>query len=214
MDTDTDINKAWEIFDLITKENESLESLQNLSLNEQSCKNLNCNATFQYINSNESEGIIVCTKCGMEQGRLLDMSPERTYCDDTGFKTNMQRTGMAPDKISPYGNNLSTFIAQPNYGGKAMKSFWSLNKWQSQQAYDHKQKSFSDISNIFHEVGEKMGLPKNIIDTARTFWRIVLKSQRLTRASVRKGLIANCLAYACIYNRVPENVKKLLKLLI
>ena len=90
-----------------------------------------------------------------------------------------------------------------------------MAKLQIQQTFSHKQKTYWLISEEIERAMSYLHITnKDTIDTAKAYWHKYMDSGKLTRASVRKGLIAACLFYSCTTNNSRLRDKKLLKHLI
>ena len=76
---------------------------------------------------------------------------------------------------------------------------------QYQQAFSHKQKTYWLTGLKIENSATLLNLKIDCIDTAKKLWYIYMESGKLTRASVREGLIACCLYYACVHEHIPIN---------
>jgi transcription initiation factor TFIIIB Brf1 subunit/transcription initiation factor TFIIB len=86
-----------------------------------------------------------------------------------------------------------------------------LMRMQYQIAFNHKQKTYWQTGVTFDHVATIMNIKKDCIDTAKKLWFHCMESGKLTRASVREGLIASCLYYSCIYNSCPISRDEIIK---
>lgn len=139
----------------------------------------------------------VCSNCGacLFNVQISRESEWNIYKDDSGnYSRNTQRCDTLIDS-NPYStggtlltNNKNSFMA----------------KMQIQNTFSHKQKTYWLISE---EIDKACGILKinnrAVTDTAKKYWHKYMESGKLTRASVRKGLIAACLFYSCTTNNCP-----------
>ena len=79
-----------------------------------------------------------------------------------------------------------------------------------QYTFSHKQKTFWKISEKFQSYCTIIGIHQSVLPTAKDMWHICMESGKLTRASVRNGLISACLYYACVHNNIPIDRQKLI----
>lgn len=148
---------------------------------------------------------IVCNTCGAVVGRDSGQSVEwNNYTDDSGnYSRNTQRADLVVDD-NPYSK-----------GGTICGMFKNNNslaaKIHLQQCFSHKQRTYWQISQVFENICTKTGLKADVLATAKHMWYICMESGKLTRASVREGLIASCLYYSCVFNKVPINRNDILK---
>lgn len=154
------------------------------------CKHLNTTTDFENAD-------IICIDCGgvvdKDAGQSVDWN---NYKDDTGnYSKNTQRADLIVDD-NPYSVSGSVYGMFKNN-----KSFAA--KIHLQQCFSHKQRTYWQISQIFENICSKHGIGANVLADAKYMWYLCMESGKLTRASVREGLIASCLYYACIHNKVP-----------
>ena len=79
-----------------------------------------------------------------------------------------------------------------------------------QYTFSHKQKTFWKISEKFQSYCTILGIHQSVLPTAKDMWHICMESGKLTRASVRNGLISACLYYACVHINLPVDRQKLI----
>lgn len=191
-----DIDAIWEDaqsqFDLIKEEsNKSVEI---------TCDCNHVNKTLDTVTAD-----IVCNDCGVVIGRDGGQSVEwSNYRDESGgYSKSTQRADIMSDD-NPYSKGGSICGMFKNNNSLAAKIHL-------QQCFSHKQRTYWQISQVFENICTKAGLKADVLATAKHMWYICMESGKLTRASVREGLIASCLYYACVYNKVPINRNDILK---
>ena len=87
-----------------------------------------------------------------------------------------------------------------------------MAKLQIQQTFSHKQKTYWLISEELDRAATILNINnKDTIETAKSYWHKYMRSGKLTRASVRKGLIAACLFYSCTKNNNPIERQEIIK---
>ena len=196
MDSFDDIDAIWEIaqvqFDIMKEE--STPSVKNDS---------ECNHYNKYLDRATSD--VVCSECGVVLGRDAGQSVEwSNYKDDSGnFSKNTQRADLTVSD-NPYSKSSTICGMFKNNNSLAAKIHL-------QQCFSHKQRTFWQISQVFENICTKAGLKADVLATAKHMWYICMESGKLTRASVREGLIASCLYYSCVFNKVPTNRNDILK---
>lgn len=179
MDT---IENIWRDFDSLTDMNEKNEIQE-------------CNHEFTQLD--HKHGDEVCLNCGMV---LFPKFFE--YCEWNNYK---QEDG----SLSSNSQRADTFVSDNPYdiGGSIpginKNSF--MMKIHYQQTFSHKQKTFWNISEKFQNYCTHLGIHGSVLPIVKDMWHICMESGKLTRASVRNGLIASCLYYACIYKNLPAD---------
>lgn len=151
--------------------------------------------------SDYKNGIEICTDCGEVFHNCFDSCEWNNYKNDDGsFQQSNQRADTYVSD-NPYdkggsipGFNKNSFIMRLHY----------------QQAFSHKQKTFWQISEKFQNYATRLSINSLALKDAKNMWHICMESGKLTRASIRNGLIASCLYYSCIYNQLPIDRQKVI----
>lgn len=155
------------------------------------------------IHKLQSDG--VCTKCGacLFSVQISHEGEWNNYKDDMGnYTKNMQRCDTFVDN-NPYSTGGTLLPGNKNT---------LISKLQIQQTFSHKQKTYWLVGEEIEHASSFLKInDKHIIETAKNYWYKYMDSGKLTRASVRKGLIAACLFYSCIKNNSPIERQEILK---
>lgn len=156
-----------------------------------------CNNTCKHLNLNlNDEGFTVCEDCGSVMSDNLIQSAEwNNYKDESGnYQKNTQRADTYIDN-NPY-----------SIGSSGTTVPWNSNsligKLHMQQTFTHKQKTYWLISQLIDNISTLVHIPSYVSDTAKKYWQKYMDSGKLTRASVRKGLICACLIHACHVHKI------------
>lgn len=184
-----DFDSLWEIaneeFEKYKEKNKEIEK----DKNPKSPKKEECNHILNYEN--------ICDKCGacMSNVQISHEGEWNVYKDDSGnYSKNTQRCDIYTDN-NPYSSGGTLLPGSRNT---------LMAKLQIQQTFSHKQKTFWLIGLELEQAASVLNITnRNIIDTAKNYWHKYMESGKLTRASVRKGLIAACLSYSCVKNNCP-----------
>jgi len=147
----------------------------------------------------------VCVNCGACIN-LLNISHEgewNNYKDDCGnYTNNTQRCDTYIDS-NPYSKGGTILPGSKNT---------LIAKLQIQQTFSHKQKTYWLISEEIEYAAKSLNISnKDTIETAKNYWHKYMDSGKLTRASVRKGLIAACLFYSCTTTNSPIERQEIIK---
>jgi len=171
------------------------------------CLNSSCEGEEADFLSMRASGDIVCSLCGTVQQRIISDSAEwNNYEGGPTTTARCSSTWGAP--ISQFENTSS--IAAPKGLLSTVKMpdgtvrTIDLSRYNNQLQYTYKQKSYYEVSCKIDRAAENLGVPKAISNTAKHYWSEIMTVGKLTRAAVRRGVIANCLSYACIYHKVPR----------
>jgi len=144
----------------------------------------------------------ICEDCGEVITKVVFESCEwNNYTNDDGTSQgNSQRADIYVSD-NPYDKGGS--IPGINRNSLMMRMHY-------QQTFSHKQKVFWKTSEKFQEYCSSLNLSNLALSDAKKMWHICMESGKLTRASVREGLISSCLFYACIHNSIPVDRKKII----
>ena len=183
--TDFDLDDIWKV-----AENELSD------YNEKTCDSTkNCGCKHEFSNN-------TCVICGYID-YICQTAEWNNYRDQsTGeFSKNTQRADLYVDD-NPY-SSVGTIIP---FNNRSL-----IGRLQIQQTFNHKQKTYWQTGVTIERVGTLLNLNKDIIGSAKNNWHIYMNSGKLTRASVRQGLIAACLFHSCVSNNVPIQRDEILK---
>ena len=199
VDTD-DFNSLWQIANIAfeeLKEEEIKKEQESDSTKISKFNHLKCN---HELNCED-----VCIKCGacLNNIQISHEGEWNNYKDDCGnYSKNTQRCDVFVDN-NPYSKGGTILSGSSN-------SF--MAKLQIQQTFSHQQKTYWLISEELERVATILNINnKDTIETAKSYWHKYMDSGKLTRASVRKGLIAACLFYSCTKNNNPIERQEIIK---
>lgn len=169
--------------------------------------------TDKYIITDDKEGNILCSNCGVVINNYM-ISDEKEW-NNYEAGVDKSRVG-ALDEFNPYSscgsiisrNNRNRFIKSVNKEGKVC--FRDLSILQISTTYTSKQKSYNSVASeldSFHQ------FPQKVINFAKTLWGSILsnKEYKTRRGSVRNGIIASCIIYACYKENCPMTRKEISK---
>ena len=145
----------------------------------------------------------VCELCGVELvgHNIYTGSEWNNYKDDSGkFNSSSQRADVYNDQ-NPYSTG----------GTLAFNTNTLIGKLQLQMTFSHKQKTYWLIGKEIEHYSSILGIQKTVIEQAKKYWHEYMESGKLTRASVRKGLIAACLYHSCLNHNFPITREQILE---
>ena len=181
-----------DIWDQISDMLENENTKNNIS---EECHHLN-------IVRDQKEGSEICIDCGLVvNSRVCESCEWNNYKTEDGtFNANSQRGDLyVSDNPYDIGGSVPGF-----YKNSLMMRI------HLQQTFSHKQKTFWKISEKFNHYISVIGIHRSVLPTTKDMWHVCMESGKLTRASVRNGLISACLYYACIHNNLPVDRQKVI----
>jgi transcription initiation factor TFIIIB Brf1 subunit/transcription initiation factor TFIIB len=179
--------QIWKDYENIIIENTIIESDNCL------CKHLK-----KFMDDKEKSEI--CQDCGMVFTSIFETNEWNTYKNEDGsYQASIQR---ADTHVSDNPYDVGGTIPGINKYSLMMRIHY-------QQTFSHKQKTFWLISEKLSNYCTHLGI-SNVLSTAKKMWHICMESGKLTRASVRNGLISACLYYACVFNNTPVDRQQII----
>jgi len=170
------------------------------------------------IMRDKEKGEIVCTGCGYVLDRnLTDLGPEwRAFDEDQRAKRT--RTG-APMTFTIHDKGLSTIIDWHDrdiYGKRLSPGqkaqIYRLRKWQRRtRVSDATERNLSFTLSEISKIGNKLNLPKNILEHASLIYRKAVK-KRLVRGRSIQAVTAAAIYVACRkakLARTPEEIAQI-----
>ena len=167
-----------------------LEKILNENKCESKCESNLCKHLKKFIDNKEKSEI--CQDCGVVFfTSIFEIAEWNTYKNEDGsYQASVQRADFNHSD-NPY--DIPGTIPGINKNSLMMRIHY-------QQTFSHKQKTFWKTTEKLESYCNTLNLNPRIIPTAKIMWHTCMESGKLTRASVRMGLISACLYYACIHN--------------
>ena len=192
-------------------DNEDLEEMFQLAKSLQPKTNINtqkvdksicksCNK--QTLLHDFSNGIIVCTACGViNDDQIIDESAEWSFGADEAASGGKDpaRCGMPTNPFFEK-SGCSTIIGGPNN-----KNFF-MKKLHAQMSMDYVERS---RYHMFVKIGRMCeSLSSSVLETVKHYY-VLMANEKLSRGNVRLGLIACCIFYACKKDKVTRSIKEI-----
>tara|TARA_Y100000004_G_C8947704_1_gene427056 strand:+ start:34 stop:972 length:939 start_codon:yes stop_codon:yes gene_type:complete len=152
---------------------------------------------------NPSDQAMVCLECAEVIETEQETCEWNNHKKDDGSFQNSNQRGDANISDNPYDKSGSI----PSFSKKSLAMTLHY-----QQTFSHKQKTFWKVSEQFENYRTLLSLPHSILPTAKNMWHVCMESGKLTRASVRVGLISACLYFSAMQNNVSIDRSKLIEL--
>jgi len=146
---------------------------------------------------------VVCSDCGFVfADRNIHQGADWNCFRDGNGVANVSgvRCHVNRDVENPYDDGAplmfpagwkSTFVDEN--GKKRTINMEKRNMWY----ISYKQKAFHLVGKKFEIALQRLGAPKAVCAIAKKLWHEVMESGRILRGKNRRGLIANCVVYAC-----------------
>lgn len=151
-----------------------------------------------------ASGTMVCTSCGLvNEDRIIDESAEWSYGPDDSSGKDPSRCG-APVNHLLEKSSLSTMISKSWMD----KKHHLLQRLHQQNSMDYVERSRYHVFEKIQRMTNNYNLPDIITEQAKAYYK-TLSEKKLSRGSIRNGLIACCIMYACELHNVPRSTKEI-----
>ena len=182
--------------------------LENISNDNNTTDDTNCELDSickHKIKNLNSENYLVCEECGIILSNTVCGEAEwNNFKDDCGnYQKNTQRADVYIEN-NPYSKGNSTSIPWANNS--------LIGKLHMQQTFTHKQKTYWLIGHYIDNMTSLLNISTTVSESAKNLWLKYMQSGKLTRASVRKGLICACIIHSCNNNNIPIERDDVLKI--
>lgn len=193
-------SNMWNIFNKLSKsfDDDYCDKIDTLKEKTNYDKNI-CEVCGEVGTVLADNGMMVCSKCGIQNEIEIDVGQEwRYYCDnDNKSGSDPTRVGLPTNTLIP-NSMLSTIIL--GYGGE---SFRRHQKWGTAS---HKDRSIYEIYNKLKIICLSNGLTQCVIDKAIAMY---LKYDKLKRGDTRMGILAACILYACRDKTISRTIEEI-----
>lgn len=196
-----EINHSWDLFDDDVDNND----VKNIYTYNKKKKCINC-GNKEENNFMKTDGYIVCINCGsILEKRISEHTEWNNYINNDGsLSSTSTRCGniTRTTDINPFNVDLTTYMPKGVKNvcykdGKLIK--YDVSRIHIQHSCNHLQQSFTKVANLLDNITcDKYS--SRVVNTAKKLWAEIMKTKKVTRANVRKGMIACCLYYSCIHH--------------
>jgi len=163
------------------------------------CPN-SCNIASLY--EDYSNGEIVCTECGLVvSSHLIDDRAEWNVCGPDEKGHDPSRCGAPSNDLFEF-SSMSTMIS----GGNQNSLMHRIHR-QSSMTYVERAR-WHICESIQKMAGDNGKLTPTIVEQAKHYYKNI-SEKKLSRGTVRQGLIACCILYACKESGVNRSVKEI-----
>tara|TARA_X000001036_G_scaffold438752_1_gene487481 strand:- start:2888 stop:3775 length:888 start_codon:yes stop_codon:yes gene_type:complete len=147
------------------------------------------------------DGDLVCTGCGLTLISSIRVEKDwNDYQDDQGIFSNNARCHVSSDPSNPFDNGALPMYpkgyTQEYIGKDGKKRKFDMSRL-NVRYIPHKQKDFWQVSCKLKEACVKLNATGIICENAKNIWSIIAKSDKVCRGANRRGIIGNCILYAC-----------------
>lgn len=159
-----------------------------------------CNSTNVIV----EDGQNICTNCCTIMGRVIDSGAEwRYYGAEDSRDEDPTRCGMPTNHLLPK-SSLGSMIGGRRGESKDIRRIRMYQMWNSMPYWER------SLYNVFEQLTANTvnyGIPSKVLDDAKVLYKKA-SEKKISRGENKEGLIASCIYFACLLNRVPRSPKE------
>lgn len=150
------------------------------------------------------EGHYTCKACATVLGRMIDCTAEwRFYGADDNRGDDPTRCGLPTNPLLPK-SSLGSMIGGRRGDSREIRRIRRFQMWNSMP---HSERALYSVFDQLKVNTVKYGLPAKVVDDAMVLYKQA-SEQKISRGENKEGLIASCIYYGCLINKVPRSAKE------
>ena len=154
------------------------------------------------------EGQHVCLTCNSIQSRVIDSGAEwRYYGAEDSRDGDPTRCGMPTNDLLPK-SSMGSVIGGRRGDNKDIRRIRMYQMWNSMPYWER------TLYNVFDQIANNTanhGIPAKILDDAKVLYKRA-SEKKISRGENKEGLIASCIYYACLINKLPRSPKEVARM--
>jgi len=156
----------------------------------------------------QTEGQRVCMHCYVVQSRVIDTSAEwRYYGADDHKDGDPSRCGLPTNALLPK-SSLGSVIGCKRGEHRDMKRIRMYQMWNSMPYWER------TLHNVFDKLASSTtnhGISSKIVGDAKVLYKRA-SEKKISRGDNKEGLIASCIYFACLINKLPRSHKEIARM--
>lgn len=156
------------------------------------------------------DGEHVCRECNVVQSRVIDDGAEwRYYGAEDNRGTDPSRCGMPTNHLLPK-SSLGSMIGY-QCRGKDNRDIRSIRRFLLWNSMPHWERTLYQNFELLQGAGISQGISMKIIEDSKILFKNA-SQMKISRGDNKDGLVAACMYYACMINKVPRSTKEIAKM--
>ncbi len=151
------------------------------------------------------DGEHLCNDCNAVIGRVIEIGAEwRFYGADDNRSDDPTRCGMPTNNLLPK-SSIGSVFGGSRGNSRDSHRIRMYQMWNSMPYWER------TLYNVFEQLTNKtanQGIQTKILDDAKVLYKKV-SEKKISRGDNKEGLIASCVYYACLLNKVPRSTKEI-----
>ena len=154
------------------------------------------------------DGHAICSECMTIQNNVIDSTAEwRFYGNDDNRDSDPTRCGLPTNNLLPK-SSLGSIIGGRRGDNRDMRRIRIYQMWNSMPYWER------TLYNVFDKLTNNTtnhGIPSKVIDDAKMLYKRA-SEKKISRGENKDGLIASCIYYACLINKLPRSPKEVARM--
>lgn len=202
--TENNEDICWRLLYDLKPEYEKQADIEKTDIDEQLCEK--CNSREIIV----IEGEHLCKSCNVIQSRVIEDTAEwRFYGADDNRSDDPTRCGMPTNNLLPK-SSLGSMIGF-QYKGKDNKDIRSIRRFLFWNSMPHWERTLYQNFEVLTGAGISEGISAKIIEDSKILFKEA-SQKKISRGDNKEGLVAACMHYACLMNKVPRSTKEIAKM--
>ena len=154
------------------------------------------------------DGQNICLECNSIQSRIIDTGAEwRYYGADDSRDGDPARCGMPTNDLLPK-SSLGSVIGGQRGDNRDIRRIRMYQMWNSMPYWER------TLYSVFDQLTNNTasyGIPQKVLDDAKVLYKRA-SEKKISRGENKEGLIASCIYYACLMNKLPRSPKEVARM--
>lgn len=154
------------------------------------------------------DGTNICLDCQTVQSRVIDTGAEwRYYGADDSRDGDPARCGMPTNDLLPK-SSMGSVISSRRGDNRDIRRIRMYQMWNSMPYWER------TLYNVFDKLANNTsshGIPAKVLDDAKVLYKKA-SEKKISRGDNKEGLIASCIYYACLMNKLPRSPKEVARM--
>jgi transcription initiation factor TFIIB len=199
-----DDENLWQILESLKQEERSAEFGDQNTLN---FSDFGIEDLCELCNSKEiviDDGQRICTACCSIVSRIIDHGAEWRFFNEDSRGEDPTRCGLPTNNLLPK-SSLGSMIGCKRGETKDMRRIRMYQMWNSMPHWER------SLYNVFEQLTQNTvshSIPSKVLDDAKVLYKRA-SEKKISRGENKEGLIASCVYYACLINKVPRSSKEI-----
>lgn len=154
------------------------------------------------------DGQYICMNCHKIQSAFIETTAEwRYYGSEDNRDSDPTRCGLPTNPLLPK-SSLGSIIGNKKNDNKDMRRIRMYQMWNSMPYWE---RTLYNVFDKLYQNSSSNGIPAKVIEDAKVMYKKA-SEKKISRGDNKEGLIASCIYYACLINKIPRSPKEVAKI--